>query len=135
MAILSWNESCLAGVKTIDGLHAGLIADLNGLHAATTKGHARCGLDSQLRNVLKKALAHFLTEEELMTATEYPALVRHRSKHRNFVRQVEEYLARREMGDNSMRLPLLNFIRDWLTNHIQEEDREFAPWLIEHHSQ
>jgi hemerythrin len=34
-----------------------------------------------------------------------------------------------------MRLPLLNFIRDWLTNQIQQEDREYAPWLIEHDSQ
>jgi hemerythrin len=31
-----------------------------------------------------------------------------------------------------MHLPLLNFIRDWLTNHIQEEDREYAPWLNKH---
>jgi hemerythrin-like metal-binding protein len=67
-----------------------------------------------------------------MAATDYPALVQHRAKHRNFVRQVQQYLARCKTGDKTMHLPLLNFIRDWLTNHIQEEDREYAPWLNEH---
>jgi hemerythrin len=132
MAILTWNKHCLVGVKTLDGQHAGLIADLNQLYSAMSKGNAKCGADSQLRNLLKDALDHFSAEEELMEATEYPSLAQHRAKHRNFVRQVQEYLARCKEGDNTMRLPLLNFIRDWLTNHIQEEDREYAPWLIEH---
>ena len=100
-----------------------------------SKGRAKSGVDSQLRNLLKNALTHFSTEEKLMAATEYPALVQHQAKHRNFVRQVEGYLARCEMESNTMRLPLLNFIRDWLTNQIQQEDREYAPWLIEHDSQ
>jgi hemerythrin len=132
MALLTWNKNCSVGLKILDGQHAGLIADLNELYSAMSKGHAKSGVDSQLRQLLKNALAHFSTEEALMEATNYQSLVQHRAKHRNFVRQVEEYLARREMGDNTMRLPLLNFIRDWLTNHIQEEDREYAPWLIEH---
>ena len=135
MAILTWNKKCSVGLKILDGQHAGLITDLNELYAAMLKGRAKSGVDSQLRNLLKNALAHFSTEEELMAATEYPALVQHQAKHRNFVRQVEGYLARREMGSNTMRLPLLNFIRDWLTNQIQQEDREYAPWLIEHDSQ
>jgi hemerythrin len=132
MAILTWNKKCSIGLKILDGQHAGLITELNELHAAMSQGRAKSGVDSQLRNLLKNALAHFSTEEEWMAATEYPALVQHRAKHSNFVRQVEEYLAQREMRDNTMRLPLLNFIRDWLTNHIQEEDREYAPWLNEH---
>jgi hemerythrin len=24
---------------------------------------------------------------------------------------------------------LLNFLRDWLTNHIQKEDRQYSSWL------
>jgi hemerythrin-like metal-binding protein len=132
MAILTWNEHCLVGVKTLDSQHAGLIADLNQLYSAITIGNANCCADSPLRNLLKHALDHFSAEEELMVATEYPALVQHRAKHRNFVRQVEEYLARCKVGDNTMRIPLLNFIRDWLTNHIQEEDREYTPWFTEH---
>lgn len=132
MALLTWNRSCSVGVKTLDGQHAGLIAELNEIYAAMSKGQAKYGVDSQLRNLLKHALAHFSTEESLMEATDYPALLQHRAKHRNFVRQVQAYLARDEMADNTMRLPLLDFIREWLTNHIQEEDREYAPWLIEH---
>jgi hemerythrin-like metal-binding protein len=132
MALLTWNKQCSVGVKTLDGQHAVLIADLNRTYAAMTKGSAKCGADSHLRNLLKHALAHFLAEEEMMAATGYPALLQHRAKHLNFVRQVQGYLARCKDGDKTMHLPLLNFIRDWLTNHIQEEDREYAPWLNKH---
>jgi hemerythrin len=132
MALLSWNQKCLVGVKTLDRQHAGLIADLNQLYSAMSKGKVTCGPDSQLRRLLRHAIAHFSAEEELMAAADYPALLQHRAKHLNFVRQVEKYLARCQVGDNTMHLPLLNFIRDWLTNHIEEEDRDYAPWLNEH---
>ena len=134
MAILTWNEQCSLGVKTLDSQHAGLIADLNQLYSAMAKGKVKCGIDSQLRNLLKHALTHFSTEEELMEATDYPDLVQHRAKHRNFVRQVEEYLARCKEGDNTMHITLMNFIRDWLTNHIQKEDCEYVPWLNMHNA-
>jgi hemerythrin-like metal-binding protein len=132
MAKLSWNKRYSVDVKTLDNQHAGLFADLNELYAATSNGQSRSATDSLLRDLLKNALAHFSAEEALLEATEYPALAQHRAKHRNFVRQVEEYLARRELGDGANRLPLLDFIRDWFTNHMQQEDREYGPWLNEH---
>ena len=31
-----------------------------------------------------------------------------------------------------MNLDLMNFLRNWLVNHIQKVDREYGPWLNEH---
>jgi hemerythrin len=131
MAILTWSKQCLVGVKALDSQHASLIADLNELHAAMMKIPAKNAVNPLLSKLLDHTHNHFSAEEVLMAATKYPGLVKHRAKHRIFIRQVEEYVARREKGENTMYLPLLNFFRDWLTNHIQEEDRKYTPWLNE----
>jgi hemerythrin-like metal-binding protein len=129
MAILNWSKECLVGVRVLDSQHVVLIADLNELHAAMMKSQAKSVADPLLRKLLKHARDHFFAEETLMKAAKYPGLARHRAKHRNFARQVEEYLARGENGNNTMHRPMVNFIRDWLTNHIQEEDQKYRPWL------
>jgi len=41
-------------------------------------------------------------------------------------------VVRYRRGDNSVYIELLNFLRDWLTNHMQKEDREYGPWLNGH---
>ncbi len=52
--------------------------------------------------------------------------------HRDLVKQVDGYVARFERGEISLNVHLLNFLRDWLTNHIQKTDHQYGPWLNEH---
>ena len=75
---------------------------------------------------------HFTDEERMMAAAKYPRLADHRLKHRELIKQVEEYAARHNRGEISVNLQLMTFLRDWLTNHIQKVDHEYGPWLNEH---
>ena len=68
----------------------------------------------------------------MMESAEYPALALHRIAHRKLTRQVEDYIARLEKGDITLGMHLLTFLSDWLTNHIQGDDRKFGPWMNEH---
>jgi hemerythrin len=47
-------------------------------------------------------------------------------------KQVEDYVARFEKGDVAIGVDLLDFLSDWLTTHIQGEDKKYGPWLHEH---
>jgi hemerythrin-like metal-binding protein len=86
--------------------------------------------------LLKKLAAythtHFKDEEAMMTAAKYPGLADHKIKHRDLIKQVEDFAARHERGEVTVNLQLMNFLRDWLTNHIQKTDHEYGPWLNEH---
>ena len=42
-------------------------------------------------------------------------------------KQVEEFTARYERGETTLNVQLLNFLRDWLANHIQIEDKQYGP--------
>jgi hemerythrin len=41
-------------------------------------------------------------------------------------------MTRYKRGDGTLNIQLLRFLGDWLTRHIQHEDKEYGPWLTRH---
>ncbi|MGA2047719.1 MAG: bacteriohemerythrin [Terracidiphilus sp.] len=132
MALLNWNSSYSVGVKTLDSQHTTLFAILNDLHSAMMKGEAHTMTGPLLRKLVEYTRTHFSAEEKMLADSQYPGLANHRLLHRNLMKQVEDYSTRFERGEITLNLHLLNFLRDWLTNHIQKVDHEYGPWLNEH---
>ncbi|MGA2167194.1 MAG: bacteriohemerythrin [Terracidiphilus sp.] len=132
MALLTWSKKYSVGVKAVDDQHATFIGMLNELHAAMMKGQAQGVVGPLLRKLVNYAREHFSTEERLMETAKYPGLAKHREKHRELTGKIGEYVARYEKGDHAIVLPLLQFLRDWLTNHLQQVDHEYEQWLHDH---
>jgi hemerythrin-like metal-binding protein len=132
MALIKWNQSFSVGVQSIDKQHTVLFDSLNELHASMMSGQAQNMTGPLLKKLLDYTRNHFSEEEKMMAAAKYPGLTDHLAKHRILVKQVEEYAARYEKGEITLNLHLLNFLRDWLTNHIQKTDKEYGPWMNEH---
>jgi hemerythrin len=132
MALLTWNSKYSVGVRALDSQHTVLFDILNDLHGAMMRGEAQTLTGPILRKLVQYTRTHFSAEEEMMAAAKYPGLTGHRSLHRDLMKQVESYCARFERGEISLNLHLLNFLRDWLSNHIQKVDHEYGPWLNEH---
>jgi hemerythrin len=65
-----------------------------------------------------------------MEAAQYPGFATHRAHHNDLTRQVGEFMDRYKRGDGALNIQLLRFLSDWLTKHIQREDKEYSPWLI-----
>lgn len=132
MAFMTWNDDLSVGVETLDKQHTVLVETLNDLHAAMMKGQARAVAGELLHKLVKYTRDHFASEEAMMAATNYVALPTHRLKHRELTKQVEDFVARYENGDITLSVQLLNFLSEWLTTHIQGEDKQYGPWLVEH---
>lgn len=132
MALMTWSNKFSVGVQTMDNQHTVLFDTLNDLHAAMMKGDGQKQTGPLLRSLLKYTQEHFAAEEAMMEAAHYPDLPAHRAKHRDLTRQVQEYINRYERGEISLNLHLLNFLRDWLTNHIQGSDHLYGPWINSH---
>ncbi len=131
MALMTWNGRLSVGVDKMDEQHHVLFEILNDLHAAMMKGNAGSITGSLLKNLVEYTRTHFTAEEGLMARTSYPGIVAHREQHRVLIKQVENYAERFERGEITLNLHLLNFLRDWLTNHIQRMDHEYGPWMNE----
>lgn len=131
MALLSWNSKYAVGVKALDNQHTVLFDCLNELHGAMLKGQAQALTGPLLKKLLDYTQTHFSAEEALMERAKYPGLAEHRAKHRELIKQVEEYASRHERGEITLNLQLLNFLRDWLTEHIQKTDQQYGPCMNE----
>jgi hemerythrin len=129
---MTWSEKYSVGVKTLDSQHTVLFDILNDLHAAMMKGEAQSMTGPLLRKLVKYTHEHFSAEEKMLEAAKYPRLTEHRAKHQDLIKQVEDYSARFEWGEITLNMHLMEFLRDWLSNHILKVDHEYAPWLKEH---
>jgi hemerythrin-like metal-binding protein len=116
----------------MDSQHTVLFGMLNDLHDAMLKGQAQKVTGELLGKLVTYTREHFTAEEGLMASANYPGLAEHRVKHRELLEKVDDFAARYARGESMLNVPLLNFLRDWLTNHIQHEDQKYGPWLNEH---
>jgi hemerythrin-like metal-binding protein len=132
MALLTWNNSYSVGVQKIDSQHNILFTILNDLHAAMMKGQAQSLTGPLLHKLADYTQTHFAEEEAMLAAAKYPGLADHKLKHIELVKQVEEYVHSYDKGEITLNLKLLNFLRDWLTNHIQKVDKAYSACLIQH---
>jgi len=132
MPLLSWNDSYSVGVKTIDQQHAVLFGMLNELHAAMMKGEAKNAVGPLLEKLVKYTLEHFAYEERMMQAANYPNFAAHRTRHADLTKQVSDFMVRYKRGDLSLNIELLQFLSNWLTKHIQHEDKLYSPFMTRH---
>jgi hemerythrin-like metal-binding protein len=96
------------------------------------KGQAQSLTGPLLKKLAEYTRNHFSAEEEAMASAQYPGIANHKVLHRNLVKKVEEYIDRHDKGELTLNLHLLNFLRDWLVDHIQKVDKEYGPWLNKH---
>jgi len=129
LAILSWSNKYSVGVKTLDDQHKGLLRVLNELHAAMMKGEAQKIAGPLLDKLMAGARDHFALEERMMSEARYAGMADHRAKHQELIVKLGNFIDRSRKGDNTMYVQLLNFLRDWLNDHMLQEDQEYAPLL------
>jgi hemerythrin len=133
LALLTWSKKYSVGVQTLDDQHKGMLCVLNELHAAMMRGQAQKAVGPLCIKLLGYTRDHFSTEERMMSETRFPGLAEHQAKHQELARKVGEYAARYQQGGYTLYIQLLNFVREWLTGHIQKkEDQELGAWLNAH---
>ena len=78
---------------------------------------------------------HFAREEKVMAACAFPAIVAQQSKHRDFVKCIQQVTQRFDAqpaeSAEIISQELLGYLRDWLRNHILIEDMAYRPY-VEH---
>lgn len=70
---------------------------------------------------------HFAAEEALMRAADYPRLEQHIHEHAAFRTKLGE-LHLKSIGQD-ISSETVNFLKEWLVNHIARSDMDCAPYL------
>jgi hemerythrin len=124
-----WNDSMSVNVEVIDQQHQRLFALIARLRDAMSRGEGRTVLCDILDGLVDYANAHFAAEEGYFEASAYPHCDTHRKQHRDFVAKVSEFKRGMDEGRLMLTLDVMDFLGEWLVDHIQGSDAAYAPFL------
>ncbi len=131
---LIWDANFETGVSEIDEQHRILVNTIN--EAAITLGETgNISVLEQITNdLLSYALYHFETEEELMGKYGYDEQREeeqkiHLAQHRDFSATVVSVKDNMKSGKLITKDELLNFLKEWLINHILYTDKKLGAFI------
>jgi hemerythrin len=123
----TWDPVLLIGVDTIDTQHRRIVDYINELHIAHLEKNQN-KVSQVLAGLVDYTLTHFAFEEGLMVIVDYPVTDAHKKAHARFTARVHNYKKQHEAGQD-VTMPLMSELKLWLTNHIKNEDKHYAPYV------
>jgi hemerythrin-like metal-binding protein len=129
---IQWSDAAMSvGIAEIDEQHKVLVSMINELNEAMRSGRGKDALGDMIRGLKDYAAFHFAHEEKLMTAHEFPGYLAHKARHREFVKQVVDFEKEFKSGKAALTMEIMQFLKDWLVEHIQGTDRGYTKHMNE----
>ncbi len=129
MALFEWSDELSVGIASIDEQHQHLVGIVNDLHAAMLRREGRMALAGTFCRLVEYTEYHFAHEEALFEIHGYAGAAGHRAQHAMLTARVQELRQQFEAGKVTITIEVMEFLRDWLRNHIAVSDREYGPFL------
>lgn len=122
----NWTPALSTGVPLIDEHHRMIFQWLAELERASADQRTLFGVYAitRLKHYIRD---HFAAEEALMESAAYPKLAEHMAAHAEFRNRLAELQIRSIQQDVSAET--VQFLRDWLVQHIATTDMAYVPYL------
>jgi hemerythrin len=128
---IRWEGKYEVGHQRIDFEHRIFLDLINNYRDKLEQGAGKESLLRILREIVKYAEFHFLSEENIMAEWRYPELEPHAELHRHLLAEVSEKIS----GLNKLSMdgiePIMfySFLVDWFIHHTIEVDKQLADYL------
>lgn len=129
MPIFTWSDDIATGIDEIDTQHKKLITLVNELNDAMMARKAKESLEKILQELTDYTVYHFATEERAFDRYAYTRRDEHLKYHRDFVAKVEDLTKRFKKSEIALSVDVMQFLVDWVKNHILVEDKKYLPEL------
>jgi methyl-accepting chemotaxis protein len=130
--LIEWNSKYHIGIREIDDQHKVLVDIINKLYAAFGSNKNRKEIRKNLKELVDYTVYHFGNEEAYFKQFGYRESPAHLEQHRKFVERIQKFADEFEEGDSTVSLDIINFLKDWLLNHILKVDSRYVPLLKQH---
>lgn len=128
--MIRWQDKYALGVVKIDEQHrklfeiAGEIEALLNDDFITDKYDDIVAILGELKDY---TIQHFKDEEEFMLNHKFPMFLTHKMMHNDFVEKIESIdLSKVDNEQNLYLKEILNFVGEWLVEHILVEDAKYS---------
>jgi hemerythrin-like metal-binding protein len=112
------------GVSEMDAQHRRLFELIDALDLSIAEGSVRTAVEEIIPELATYAVRHFADEERLMERQHAPGLDAHKTIHRAFEAKVSETIESLRSGKGVVASSLVNFLQDWLVEHIGGTDQK-----------
>lgn len=123
---ISWDDSLSVGIDVIDEHHRYLFDLVNDLIDVVANKLGARELGRVLKALGQYVLVHFQAEENMMEQYGYHRLDMQRQQHQKFLEQFKEFNEELHQNPLIAQFDILNYLRDWLTSHIRDEDTQLS---------
>jgi len=126
---LEWDDSFATGVSKFDQQHQKLFDMVNELADAMQQKKSKEAIGRVLNGLAEYTVNHFADEERSFAQSRYPEENSHKELHKKLVDQVVELIGKFNAGETLLTQDVINFLQDWLVNHIKGTDKKYGPHL------
>ncbi len=125
MPLIQWSSDLDIGFALIDKQHKVLVEMINELYDAMMEIKGQDVLSKIVKRMVEYAAIHFMVEEKWMAEFKYDNYSEHKKIHDDFTQKAIDLKNQLSESGFVLSLDVLNFLRDWLINHIKGTDRQY----------
>lgn len=130
MRYFKWKDEYSVGIDSIDMQHRKLINLINQLQTAVDYSTGEIFEREALDELVEYTVTHFRYEEDLMEEHKYPGFEAHRAQHDEMVTRVTQVLHEYQSNQEAAMKDAVDFLKNWLINHINGTDKQYSKFLI-----
>ncbi len=131
MALINWDDSLSVGISIIDEQHKKLIGLINEFYEALKENRAKEALGEVIKGMIDYTNYHFSAEEKYMDQYNFPGYEAHKKEHAHFVAKATDLQSRLAQGRLVVSVEVTNFLKEWLTKHIKNSDKNYSHYFSE----
>lgn len=129
---LAWSEEFSVHVKLLDEQHKVMVSVINELIDCVNNGVEQAKIDEVIARLTNYKHHHFATEEKYFVEFNFEGAAEHVEAHRHFNEKIEGMKKQYANDALAFTFNLLDFLEDWLINHIQTMDHKYVKCFNEH---
>ena len=127
--LMPWSPKLETSLDSIDEQHRKLVDMVNHLHRAMKMKLGAKEAGKILEELAEYTVYHFSYEEKIFDEYEYPETGEHKEIHKELVGKVVSFQEEFKAGNAALSIDLMNFLTDWLKNHIMVTDMSYVPFF------
>jgi len=131
MTAITWSNDLSVGIQEIDLQHRRLIELFGQLDKAIIQGADKEFMAKALKELNAYVREHFTLEERWMSRHGYPRFSEHAAQHESFIEKLLHFELDFLRGESGVSREVLEYLEDWLKEHLSGQDQEYARYFQE----
>ncbi len=124
-----WDDSFSTNIPAIDVQHKVIVKVLNKLHDVIVAESQKEKMADIIDELVQYTIYHFGEEEKLFAEYNFNLEKSHIVEHKEFVNKIKDISKRFRKGEEFVAFDLINFLKDWLIDHILISDQKYAEFF------